>query len=1188
MARTISTKLAVEGEAQYKQAIAACNQQLSTLKSQLALTESEFRGQANSMEALRAKGQALQGMYDQQVSKIEQIKKALENCEKAQQEYARRVAEAEDNIYAYETSLERLKNTAGDTTEEQKKLEEGLSQWKRELAEATAGQEAAERGAQNWQRQLNYAGVELNELSDRIQQNSQYLEEAENSADGCADSIDEYGKATKDAGDASEEFGEESVDAVEALAQAMVAAGIADKAKEMAEAIYDCVKTYGEFESQMSAVQAISGATGAEMEALTQKAQEMGQTTSFTAKEAGQALEYMAMAGWKTGEMLDGLEGIMNLAAASGEDLATVSDIVTDGLTAFGLAAEDSAHFADVLASASANSNTNVSMLGESFSYVAPVAGALGYSLEDVTVALGLMANAGIKGSAAGTALRGILTNLAKPSRQAATYMEELGISLTDSAGQMKPLSQLIGELRDKLRSLTEVQQAEYAAGIAGREAMSGLLNVVRASDADFDKLTQAINNCSGEAERMAQIRLDNFEGQVTLLNSAIDGLKMTIGSQLSPMFEAIASGATTATNALSELLKMCPWISSALMGLVAAAGAAALAIKGLAVANAVKAALGGLAAALAANPYVAAAVAIAGVGTALMSLITYLADATTAAGGMSGAMGEINANYERSREEIVATATAAESLVDRLDVLGQQEVMTAADTAAYAQTVDQLKALMPELNLEIDEHTGKLWDGTDAIRAQIQALQEQALAQALQEKYKAILDEQAQALIELAENQVNYKIALADTEAIIAQIEAASAELNKVEQDSTLTVDEKQTKIAALQGRMMELNDAYTAARDQSEQFADAVKESESEVSSFDNALADMKNTADQLNGTFQESGQSVADFEGYINGVVGQIEELNQAYEDAAATARETIQSQFDLWETLDDTVVKSTEEMEESLDSQITFWNNYSANLDNLLNRNIEGIESLIAESNTLDKKGGDAIASLRWKTDEELKGLIAKHDQLRESQDKVSYSVAEFEENYSGRMRILAKTVTDSVSQMDLTDEMVEIGENAINGLIQGMESQAGTHGPLMSAVDRIVKAIEGKFKGGFKINSPSKVFEDIGSGTMEGFENGVEKHEETLKRQMERTAKKAVVSFEDAIPAVKDAESKLFAQMSRLVALEASAREVQNMPPIVNHFDMRGTVVREEADINRIARELYRMQSRELRSRGIQL
>ena len=168
------------------------------------------------------------------------------------------------------------------------------------------------------------------------------------------------------------------------------------------------VATASEFDSSMSKVSSVSGATGDELDKLREKAREMGAKTKFSASEAADAMNYMAMAGWKTQDMLDGIEGIMNLAAASGEDLATTSDIVTDALTAFGLTAADSGHFADILAAASSNANTNVAMMGETFKYCAPIAGALGFSAEDTAEAIGLMANSGIKSSQAGTALRTI------------------------------------------------------------------------------------------------------------------------------------------------------------------------------------------------------------------------------------------------------------------------------------------------------------------------------------------------------------------------------------------------------------------------------------------------------------------------------------------------------------------------------------------------------------------------------------------------------------------------------------------------------------------------------------------------------------------------------------------------------------------------------------------------------------
>lgn len=311
------------------------------------------------------------------------------------------------------------------------------------------------------------------------------------------------------------------------------------------------VATTAKFDSAMSNLQAISGATGTEIDSLRDKAKEMGAKTKFSASEAADAFTYMAMAGWKTGDMLDGIEGIMNLAAASGEDLASTSDIVTDALTAFGLSASDSGHFADVLAAASNNANTNVSMLGESFKYVAPVAGALGYSVEDVSVALGLMANSGIKASQAGTSLRSSLTRMLKPTKTMTSYMQQLGIMTQDGVvtamvntdGSMKPLSETMTILRDKFKGLTKAQQAEYAAAIFGQESMAGMLAIINASDKDFDKLTESINNAGGTAQNMADTQLNNLSGQLTILKSTLESIAISIGEILMPYVRDFVSG---------------------------------------------------------------------------------------------------------------------------------------------------------------------------------------------------------------------------------------------------------------------------------------------------------------------------------------------------------------------------------------------------------------------------------------------------------------------------------------------------------------------------------------------------------------------------------------------------------------------------------------------------------------------
>lgn len=313
------------------------------------------------------------------------------------------------------------------------------------------------------------------------------------------------------------------------------------------------IKTGADFEAAMSNVAAISGATGDDLKSLTDKAKEMGAKTKFSATESAEAFSYMAMAGWKTTDMLEGIEGIMNLAAASGEDLATTSDIVTDALTAFGLSAKDSTHFADVLAQASSNANTNVGLMGETFKYVAPVAGALGFSAEDCATAIGLMANSGIKASQAGTSLRSIITRMAKPTKDVQGAMDALGVSLTNSDGSMKSLNEIMVDLRKGFAGLTADQKAQVAATLGGQEAMTGLLAIVNASDEDFASLTDSIANCDGAAQKMADTMNDNLSGQITILKSGLEGLAISLYEEMATPLKNVVKVAQEMVQGLQE-----------------------------------------------------------------------------------------------------------------------------------------------------------------------------------------------------------------------------------------------------------------------------------------------------------------------------------------------------------------------------------------------------------------------------------------------------------------------------------------------------------------------------------------------------------------------------------------------------------------------------------------------------------
>lgn len=278
---------------------------------------------------------------------------------------------------------------------------------------------------------------------------------------------------------------------------------------------------------------------------LEAKSKELGASTQFSASQVSDAFGYMAMAGWDCNQMLGGIDGILNLAAASGEDLATTSDIVTDALTAFGLKAEDAGHFSDVLAKASSSANTNVSMMGETFKYVAPVAGSLGFNAEDCSVAIGLMANSGIKASQAGTSLRAIMTRLVKPTDDAYVAMQQLGLSVTNSDGSMKSFNEIMLDMRKSFANLSEAEKASYAALLGGQEAMSGLLAVVNASDSDFNKMNDAMYNCDGAAQKMAETVNDNLKGAWTNFKSASEGVQLAIYDKLENPLKNLAKNGT-------------------------------------------------------------------------------------------------------------------------------------------------------------------------------------------------------------------------------------------------------------------------------------------------------------------------------------------------------------------------------------------------------------------------------------------------------------------------------------------------------------------------------------------------------------------------------------------------------------------------------------------------------------------
>lgn len=540
--KVIGVKLAIGGEKEFKKAISGINTDIKVLGSEMKKIEVEYKGNENSLSALTAKSEKYGQIAEAQRKKVETLRNALESSRTKYTEAGKNVDKYRQELADAQNELEKLKSSESATTEEVEQQEKAVAELTKKLNTAEKGYESAEKRTKNWEISLNRAEAELSgterELGNvnakikELGSNSRYSAEQIKSAEST---LGDFGRKAQPIANAAKNA-LKTVTAVTAAA-AGTAGLVAKKSIDIGSA----------FESQMSKVQSVSGATAGELAALRSKAKEMGSTTKFTASQAGEALEYMAMAGWKTADMLSGIDGVMSLAAASGEDLGKTSDIVTDALTAFGMKASDAGHFADVLAAASSNANTNVGMMGETFKYVGAAAGALHYSAEDVGLSIGLMANSGIKASQAGTELNSIYTRLAVNTSHARDEIEGLGIEFYNADGSARAWGKILDEMRLKTAKMTDAEKTAFANRVAGQRAQAGLLAMLNATKADYDKLADSINNADGAAKRMADTMEDNLNGQITKFKSGLEGTAITIYEEMQkPLTEGVKTAITT------------------------------------------------------------------------------------------------------------------------------------------------------------------------------------------------------------------------------------------------------------------------------------------------------------------------------------------------------------------------------------------------------------------------------------------------------------------------------------------------------------------------------------------------------------------------------------------------------------------------------------------------------------------
>lgn len=935
--RSIATKVSIEGEKAYKSAITSINTALRTLKTEMAAVTATFQGNANSQEALSAKLNTLVNTLAKQREKIEVLNSAIQSGKAAQQQWADQItktqARLDENraaiekldtatngganqwltykrqLDAAEQELQELKNTEGDTTEAQEQLKNKIADLKTkmsELDESTGGvseemgrlleeqekqtktmstqQEGMQKvvdKTERWQAQLNTARAEEANLSAEIDKTNGYLDEAKSASDGCATSIDKMGKEVKEASDEMEESAE-SVNTVgesfDTLSSIILTAGIANGIKKIADALKTCVDVSADFHYTMATVQAVSGATASEIQQLETQAKDYASTTVFMAQDVANAYQVMGQAGWTVDEMLDSMAGTMSLASAASEDLGDATNIVVDAMTAFGYGADQAGHFADVLARAAADTNTSVALLGSSFQACATTAGGMGYSIDDVAVALGIMANNGLKAEMSGTALTTALTRMSGANDTASGAMEDLGLTMFDTSGQAKPLGQFLEELRDSFAGMTEEQKINNAYMLAGQRGMKGLLAIVNASDDDWNNLTESIANCSGAAEEMSNIQLDTYTGQVKLLESATEGLEIAVGDKLTPALGELAEGFTGVLTGLTGFVEnneaAVPVITGVVAALATFTTGITVATTAVKVFQLVTSTLGGVL-----NP---AALAIGGISIAAGLLVT---DFTA----LDGAEEDFRATHEATMGSIDAETGNIEVLANRLDELTSKSSLNAAEQAEIEAIVGSLNGSIPDLGLEYDKLTGSVNLTTDAIISAAKAMANQEkitedyeLLNMLTDKLTESQNTLGESEISLAEAQDAYNTALkeynehmGDAPSVVSEYKDA---LNNAEDDLAFWEEQVQRDTDATSGYQTEIDNTTAEIKELSSATAAASEEDE----------------------TFAEFTEAAGEA---LEAETEEMKEANEALADVYAKARDATESGGDLRETYGD---------------------------------------------------------------------------------------------------------------------------------------------------------------------------------------------------------------------------------------------------------------------------------------------
>lgn len=1001
---------------------------------------------------------------------------------------------------------------------------------------------------------LNRQTEKLDEMGDALKEAGVDMDDLGQSSAQLTNRIDALKKEQEEVAEGAQTFGNKASQAFGAVHEAIVAAGIATALKEVYEYFADCAQASMDFESAMTGVAKTTDLTDDELSAMSDAIKEMSTEIPATTEELAAIAESAGQLGIHKESLLDFTEIMAMLGTSTNMTADEAATSLSRLANITGMSQEDFDRLGATIVDLGNNLATTEKEIVDMSMRIAGAGAQVGMTEAEIMSFSGALSSVGIEAEAGGSAFSTLISNMSLAVQQGGDGLEQFadvaGMSAAefaaafeeDAAGAIIQFIQGLGNMESEGRSAIAVLDDMGLSDIRMRDA---LLRAAGASDV-FTNALQIGSNAWDENTALvneASKRYATTQSQLTMMQNAYKNLKVAIGDAYTPALQKAYSVGTQVLNAVSQFIKQNPALVNAVTAFVGVIGAVTIALTAytavVKIANAVTAAFATVSS-VALGPIFAVTAAVAAVTAGIVALATAAAndavpsvsELTEAARGMKDAMDEANTTFESTAAQTAATAEVADQYITKLEEMGDYTRLSEAEQEQYRNTLSLLCELVPELSDLIDVQNGTIEGGTAALRANTEAWKENAEAQAYQEymnqlaeQYNAVMVEAAENSIGLTKSQLQLEAAnkkYNDTVARMDQLwNEAAAEAEAYNEEYYAMTDATNfltQEYYDLQNSLYDINDEMWEAEQSAKNYQKAIEEDQEAVAAAKEEMELAQEAVDMLTAATQDGGDAATEaaaqeqeLQTAITGVKEEINALVTAYTEAYDAALESISGQYQLWDEAAGVVATSAGTINSALESQITYWQDYNANLQTLTERSadIEGLSEMIASFADGSEESVNAIAGMAGATDEQLATMVANWQTLQTEQEAAAGSVADLKTDFTATMDELQAELAADIEAMDLGAEAAASGKATIQGFVSGAE---GMLPQAQAAYSRIAQAAIDAIDAKLEIHSPSRVMEEKADMTWAGYIKETEALQPDVAEAMSGMAGAGVEAF----------------------------------------------------------------------------